>query len=38
MKRGERKIMMAMIAFDQPPRQVARCVIVDIDQCGDAFA
>ena len=36
MKRGERQIVMAMIIFDQPPRQVARSMIVNVDQRRDA--
>jgi hypothetical protein len=37
MKRGQRQIMMSMVIFDQPPRQVTRSVIVDVDQRCDAF-
>jgi hypothetical protein len=37
-KRGQRQIVMAMIIFDQPPRQVARGMIVDVDQRCDALA
>ena len=38
MQRRQREIMVAMVVLDQPARQIARGMVIDLDQGCDAIA